>query len=112
MKETKTLKLNRDFRRLYARGRSIASGYVVVYAMKNRLSYNRLGLTTGKTIGNAVRRNRARRLMRESYAHIEGIIEQGYDIVIVARSRIAGKACPQVQRDLEYAMRKSGLLKE
>ena len=56
-----TLKLNKDFRRLYARGKSVACGCVVVYCMKNRKDENRIGLTVGKTIGKAVKRNRAKR---------------------------------------------------
>lgn len=111
MKTTKTLKLNKDFRRLYARGKSCASGYVVAYVMKNRnADFNRIGLTVGKTVGNAVKRNRAKRLMRESYRLMEHNLKQGYDIVLVARGRIVGKTFSQVDRDVVYAMRKIGML--
>ena len=48
MKNTQSLKLNRDFRRVY-KGASHAGGYTVVYARKNRYGFNRLGLTVSKT---------------------------------------------------------------
>lgn len=110
MKKTQTLKLNRDFRRLYSKGRYAVSGSLVVYTMKNRVQKNRLGLTTGKTIGNAVKRNRAKRLLRESYRLLEERLKDGYDIVLVARTRAVHQKCPQISKDMEYAMKKLGLI--
>lgn len=108
-----TLKLNREFRRLYSRGKSCVSGTVVVYAMKNRYKDEslRFGLTVSKTIGNAVKRNRAKRLMREAYYRFGDIIKPGYDFVIVARSRINGKKADCVSADFLNALRKLDLLK-
>lgn len=105
MKQTQTLKLNKEFRRMYARGKSAAGGYVVVYCMKSRTGGGRVGLTAGKTIGCAVRRNRAKRLMRESYRLLAPKLKQGYDFVLVARNRISGKTCAQVSRDLYFVMK-------
>lgn len=105
-----TLKLNKEFRRLYARGKSCATGSVIVYAMKKRYGENRIGITVGKTVGNAVKRNRAKRLIRESYSQTAERILPGYDFVFVARARTPGLKCSAVQRDMEYALRKLGLL--
>lgn len=110
MKNTQSLKLNRDFRRTY-KGESAVGGYTVVYARKNRYPYNRLGLTVGKTAGSAVVRNRLKRLMRESYRLGEEAVESGYDIILVARSRAVGKTQSQIQKDIEYSMKKLGLIK-
>ena len=110
LKSTVSLKLNKDFRRLYNRGKHFAGGYIVVYAMKNRLGTNRIGLTAGKAVGNAVKRNRAKRLIRESYRFLEHDIKQGYDFVIVARGRCVGKSLQQISKDMEYAMRKLELI--
>lgn len=110
LKDTVTLKLNRDFRRLYARGKHFAGGYVVVYAMKNRVGTNRLGITAGKSVGNAVKRNRAKRLIRESFRLMGIEPEKGYDFVIVARGRIVGKNMQQVSKDMAYAMKKMEIL--
>lgn len=110
MKNTQSLKLNKDFRRLYSRGKNFVSGYTVVYASKNRSGKNRLGLTVSKSIGKAVKRNRLKRLMRESYRLMEEKINPGFDIIIVARGRALGKTQAQIQRDIEYAMRKLELI--
>lgn len=110
MKNTQSLKLNRDFRRVY-NGDNFVSGYTVVYAKKNRYSFNRVGLTVSKAAGNAVTRNRLKRLMRESYRHLEDNIKTGYDLIIVARNRAVGKTQSQIQNDIGYGMRKLGLTK-
>ncbi len=104
MKNTQSLKLNKDFRRAY-RSDNFVGGYTVVYAKKNRYSFNRLGLTVGKSVGKAVARNRLKRLMRESYRLMEGDIKTGYDFIIVARNRAVGKSQPQIQRDIDYALK-------
>lgn len=111
MEKTKALKLNRDFKRLYYRGKCVACGYVVVYSAKNRLSENRLGLTCGKAVGKAVVRNRTKRLMRESYRLLEPRIKTGFDIVIVARNRAAGKSLDMIFKDIRYALNKLELVK-
>lgn len=108
MKNTQSLKLNRDFRRTY-RGESFVGGYTVVYMRKNKYSFNRLGLTVGKTTGKAVVRNRLKRLMRESYRLMEDEMKIGYDFIIVARNRAAGKTFAQIRQDIAYAMRKLSL---
>lgn len=111
MKNTVSLKLNRDFKRIYYRGKSVVGGYVVVYSLKNRLGFNRLGLTAGKTVGNAVHRNRAKRLMRESYRLMEDRLCVGFDIIIVSRSKAAFQNYDKIRRDTEFAMKKLGLIK-
>lgn len=110
MKNTQPIKLNRDFRRLYARGESVAGGFVAVYAMKNKRGINRVGFTVSKSFGNAVKRNRIKRLMRESYRHLEDRISGGYDIIVVARNRAADKTFAQISKDLGFALKSLELL--
>lgn len=110
MKNTQSLKLNRDFRRAY-KGEGYVGGFTVLYARPTKYPFNRLGLTVGKSVGKAVVRNRLKRLMRESYRLIEDKIGTGYDFIIVARNRAIGKTQSQIQKDIEFSMRKAGLLK-
>ena len=111
MKNTKPLKLNKDFRRLYSRGRSLAEGFVVVYCSPSGRGFSRVGFTASKSVGKAVVRNRTKRLMRESYRLLEDRLLGHSDMVVVARNRAAGKSFAQISRDLEYVMRTLGLLK-
>ena len=90
MKVRGTLKKNSDFRRLYAKGKSAVTPYLVLYARPNRLGENRLGYTVSVKLGHAVVRNRVRRRLREIYRLNAPQLRQGHDIVIVARSRAVG----------------------
>ena len=85
---TEILNDNKDFLRLYKKGRYIASKYSVIYVRPNGRPYNRLGITAGKKVGNAVCRNRAKRLIRLAYRNAEISLPVGIDIVIVARTRL------------------------
>lgn len=108
--KSKTLKENKDFRRLYYRGKSDAASCLVTYAMKNRLGETRVGITSGKKIGNAVKRNRARRLIRAAFSQYEGRLNGSYDIVFVARTRTAEVKMQEVQRQMEEQLAKLGVL--
>ena len=99
MKETTSIKENREFRRMYSKGKSGVSPYLVVYCRKNRREYNRLGITVGVKLGHAVVRNRIRRRLREIFRLSQDRMKQGYDIIIVARGRSVGAE----YRDLEKA---------
>lgn len=85
MKFSTSLKNNYEFRRLYNKGKSAASKYVVIYIRKNHGLTNRLGITVSKKVGGAVQRNRVRRRLKEIYRLSEMKLNPGYDIVIVAR---------------------------
>ena len=85
MKFTTSLKLNHEFRRLYKKGKSAASQYVVIYTGRNNNTINRLGITVSKKVGRAVHRNRVRRRLKEIYRLNETNLNTGYDIIIVAR---------------------------
>ena len=98
MKHTVALKQNHEFRRLYSKGRSAVSPYFVLYCRPNRRSYSRLGITTGVKLGNAVKRNRARRRIRELYRGEEQALLPGYDIVVVARTRVIYGKYADLQR--------------
>ncbi len=85
---TEILNNNKDFLNLYKKGKFISGRYSVIYIRPNGRSYNRLGITAGKKTGNAVKRNRAKRVIRQVYCETEILMPIGIDIVIVARSPI------------------------
>lgn len=83
-----TIKLNKnkDFVRLYTKGAFVSGGICTVYYRKNGTDKNRFGITTGKKIGNAVSRSRARRVIRQAYRETEVEFPKGFDIVVTART--------------------------
>ncbi len=106
-----TLKENKDFRRIYARGRSYATGLLVTYVMKNRCGKVRIGITTGKKIGKAVLRNRSRRIIREAFYSISDNVKPGYDLVFVARSRTPFVKSYDILRAMKKELKEAGVLK-
>ena len=82
------LKENRDFRRVYNKGKSFVCPFFVIYKTANRTGETRLGITVSKKIGNAVKRNRAKRVITAAFSTVCPKIISGYDFVIVARTRI------------------------
>ena len=91
---TEIMNDNKDFLTLYKKGKYSASKYSVIYVRPNGRPYNRLGITAGKKVGNAVCRNRAKRLIRLAYREAEAELPVGMDIVIVARSLICNIKSP------------------
>lgn len=106
-----TLKENRDFRRLYAKGRSYPSAVIITYVMKNRCGGVRIGITTGKKIGKAVLRNRSRRIIREAYRELSDSIKPGYDLVFVARGKTPFVKSGDVLRAMKKELKDAGVLK-
>lgn len=74
--------------------------------MRNDLGFNRIAYLASKKVGNSVKRNRARRLMRESVRISDAEIRQGYDLIIIARNTINGKKCADVKKSIEAALRR------
>ena len=107
MRAAVTLKENYEFRRLYQKGASAVSTVMVLYCRKNRL-----GLVSSTKLGHAVVRNRCRRRLREVYRLETPRLRQGYDIILVARTRTATAPWPELQRQFRRLCRKLDLLEE
>lgn len=110
MKQTIAIKQPHLFRRAYAKGKSAVTPTVVLYARKNGLDHNRLGLTVGTKVGKATVRNRVRRRLKESYRLREETLKTGYDLVIVARSGAAEARFPLLDRHLSSLLKRLELL--
>ena len=104
------LKSNRDFRRVYQRGKSYVCPYFVVYVNPNRSDDIRLGITAGKKIGNAVKRNRAKRVITAAFRAVYPYLLAGTDFVIVARTRILDVKSTKVETILSKILSDNGAL--
>ncbi len=85
---TNIINNNKTFLFLYKKGKCIVSRNVVIYVRKNNKPYNNLGITAGKKVGNAVMRNRAKRVIRQAYRENEINMPVGIDMIIVARTPV------------------------
>lgn len=104
---TTVLKDNKSFQRCYRKGKYVADNIVVAYFYPNGTPFNRMGITVSKKQGNAVSRNRIKRIIRAAYRLNEEKFPIGYDIVFVGRNNVSEKT----SRDIENFINKR-LLKE
>lgn len=106
----KAVNQNREFLRAYKRGKGYVDSLVVMYVIKNRYGFTRFGITSSKKVGNAVKRNRARRVLRQSVRNIGFDMSQGYDIILVARAKTAYVKQQQVEAQLRILAKQAGLI--
>ncbi len=101
-----TVKQNHVFRRAYQKGKSIVTPYFVIYLFRNKRQpgVTRYGITTGKKIGNAVTRNRARRVLRAAFVSLESRVPSGYEVILVARGRTAQSKSTRVAEAMQKAL--------
>lgn len=100
MKYSESLKKNKDFQKVYRKGKSYANRYLVMYVLENNMNKNRLGISVSKKVGNSIVRHRLARLIRESYRLQEDRYRCGIDIVVIAR--IGAKE--KTYKDIDGAM--------
>lgn len=100
MNFSESLKKNKDFQKVYRKGKSYANKYLVMYVTENQDTKNRIGISVSKKVGNSVVRHRITRLIRESYRLQEENFKSGYTIVIIARANSKDKP----YRDIESAL--------
>lgn len=106
MKKTVTLKNNYEFVRIYKKGNFFPGKFIVIYVLKNRFGTNRLGITANKKVGKSVKRNRAKRLIRESYRFYEDFIASGIDIVFVARGVDTEYGLSEILKEMKFLLKK------
>ncbi len=103
------LKQNWEFHRAYNRGTSLVSPEFVLYVTKGKKGLLRLGITTGKKIGTAVSRNRAKRIITAAFDVCAPHIPIGHDCVVVARTRILNKKSNIVAASMMRLLKKQEL---
>ena len=101
---------NKHFIRAYRKGQSFIGPSVVTYVIKNRNGFIRIGITSSKKIGCAVKRNRARRVIRRAVRSLDLYMNQGYDIIFVARSRTAKVKSYEVAALIEKQLKEAGVI--
>ena len=107
------IKQARDFSRVRQEGERLVLGTLIAnWRPLPGDASSRLGVVTSKKIGNAVVRNRARRLLREVFRLHQNELAQPVDLVLVARASIRNKGCAEVEKDFLTTLRKARLLKE
>jgi ribonuclease P protein component len=112
------LRENRDFRLIYARGRSHADSVAVIYVLRrngdhaNAAPGRRIGFVVSKKLGDAVVRNRIKRRLREALRlRLPDLREGPFDIIFVGRTGAKGADWPAIQASVGELLRRAGMLR-
>lgn len=97
-----------DFRRAYEQGQKIVRKTFVLFVLPNGVPESRVGITATRKTGNAVIRNRAKRLVREAYRHRRAELPAGHDYVVVVRHALLRMSVAALGDELVLAADSAG----
>ena len=112
------------YNKAYRSGKHFFGRYICVYVLKDlhanrlkkehpqKITVNRLGLSVSKKVGGAVKRSRAKRIIRAAYAQHEELLRRGFLIVISAKPEIEGRKSGEIAKEMRYAFRKLEMFAE
>lgn len=99
-----------DFKRVRRTGKSYAHPLVVLVVKANEVSRVRVGVTAGRSVGGAVQRNRAKRLLREAMRPLLPDLPTGWDMILVARSALLSTSLQDTRQVLTGLLHRAQLL--
>jgi ribonuclease P protein component len=99
-----------DFKRVRRFGKSYAHPLVVLITQASDQPRPRVGVAAGRTVGNAVRRNRAKRLLRAAMQRILPDIATGYDLLLIARPPLTDSTLEETDSALRTLLKRANLL--
>jgi ribonuclease P protein component len=99
-----------DFKRVRRSGKSFAHPLVVLVASANDVSEVHVGVAAGRTVGKAVKRNRAKRLLRAAMQTLIGSVSPGWDLVLIARPGLVSSDYFEVREVLIALLRRAELI--
>ncbi len=100
------LRRRKEFDRVYQKGKRLYLPYLKILLLPNKLGYTRLGLSISRKFGKAVKRNRAKRILREVFRRHKKIFPRSHDIVLTPRKEILEKRQEEIVTDLKKIFEK------
>jgi ribonuclease P protein component len=101
-----------DFQRVRRLGKSYAHPLVVLIALPNDLDRSRFAVSAGRSLGNAVHRNRAKRLIRESLRALLVAVAPGWDVIFLARAPLSHASLEAVSKAVRDVLDRANLIGE
>ena len=114
MKRIDTLKKNYEFKNVLNNGKFYRGKYVTIYINKNKEEKNKIGIAISKKLGKANKRNRLKRLIRESYRLQKNNLKKGYNIIFIwnKQANILNNTYKDVSEDIIKLFNKAGIINE
>ena len=109
LKKQYRLRRNSDFRRIYRQNKSLSTKYLVLYPRKVKGEGIRVGFSVSKKIGKANVRNLVKRRLSEIVRQNLDLITPGYDLVFVARPPIVALSYGELEKNVLFLLKKSGV---
>lgn len=110
-KKENRIKSKHAFQTVYKTGRSVVDSMSVMYVLANDEKNIKIGFAVGKKMGNAVVRNRVKRLMREVFRHRRGELKDSVHIIWVARKKLIAADIYTYDRIFMRLAKRAGILK-
>ena len=101
------IRKNSEFRQILEKGERVETDNLRFYFTENNLGFSRIGLSLGKKTGNAVKRNRIKRLIREIFRTNKKRFKKGYDIIVIGREAIPEISLQKIEIVFNKALSKS-----
>jgi len=101
-----------DIKRVRRSGKSYAHPLVVLYVLKSDVPEIHIGVSAGLAVGNAVKRNRAKRLLRAAMNDLIPVTVSGSDLLLIARSPLPAANVNQTREALSILLKRAGLLSQ
>ncbi len=109
-KNTKGIRKDSDFRKVYKHGKSFANKYLVMYILDNKSDFNRVGFSVSKKVGKATVRNKVKRRIRECFRlNCDGRMKKGYDLVFIARVSSKDTEYEDIEKSVKNLVKKAKL---
>lgn len=111
MRKMNTLKKNYEFKQVLSKGKFFKGTYITLYLYPYSKTENRVGFAVGKKIAKATKRNRLKRLMRESYRLQSKQIQQGYSMLFIWNKNIEVKDyhCQEILTDMRHLFKRADI---
>lgn len=111
MKKIYRIKKEKEFKVIIQKKKSFANRNFVIYISdKVDQPHFRVGLSVGKRVGNAVMRNKVKRLMRESLRALEKDIPSNYNLILIARPNVVNLSLPEVKQNIYHVLKLANLI--
>lgn len=109
MKRKHRLKRASDFKRVRAEGKSLGHPLIALAFAPNGLPYSRVAVVAGRSVGKAVRRNRAKRRLRACVEQLFPYLQPGWDVIVYARPGVVEAPFSAILDAMSHLLRRSGL---